>query len=189
MKHLLLTTIAVVVLVGCGGADVALIKAAKGGDIEAVKRHLAAGVNVNAKDMKGKVKKYPYQNGWTALHHASQAGHKEIVQLLIGEGADANAKAPKSSGGSTPIDLTREHPEITELLHKHGSKHSRIHRAASVGYVEAVRDCLDAGMDVNKKLPTGDTPLDKAISNGHTEAADLLRKRGGKTSIELWQNR
>ena len=56
MKHILIT-IAAVVLVGCGGADVALIKAAKDGDIEAVKRHLAAGANVNAKDMKGKVKK------------------------------------------------------------------------------------------------------------------------------------
>ena len=56
MKHLLLTTIATVVLVGCGpseadrAADRALIDAAHAGNIEAVKQHLAAGTDVNAKD-------------------------------------------------------------------------------------------------------------------------------------------
>ena len=54
MKHLLLTTIATVVLVGCGEsrplseADSALRQAITKGDIEAVKQHLAAGANVNA---------------------------------------------------------------------------------------------------------------------------------------------
>ena len=52
MKHLLLTTIAAVVLVGCGNpeADRALLDAAEKGNIEAVKQHLAAGADVNAKD-------------------------------------------------------------------------------------------------------------------------------------------
>jgi ankyrin repeat protein len=53
MKHLLLTTIAAVLLVGCGepsnpAADRALLKAAELGNIEAVKQHLAAGADVNA---------------------------------------------------------------------------------------------------------------------------------------------
>jgi len=45
MKHLLLTTIAAVVLVGCGSS---IHQAAGTGNIEAVKQHLAAGANVNA---------------------------------------------------------------------------------------------------------------------------------------------
>ncbi|MDA7520848.1 ankyrin repeat domain-containing protein, partial [bacterium] len=166
----------------------ALIQAARDGDIEAVKQHLAAGANVNAKDTKGKVQEVPFQKGWTSLHHAAGAGHKEIVQLLIKKKADTNAKAPKSSGGHTPIDLTRGHPEITELLHKHGSKHSRMNRAVGVGYVKAVEACLDAGMDVNKKGPLG-TPLDQAIKWERTEVANFLRERGGKTSAELRQKR
>ena len=53
MKHILLTTIAAVLLVGCGkpsnpAADRALLKAAELGNIEAVKHHLAAGADVNA---------------------------------------------------------------------------------------------------------------------------------------------
>ena len=54
MKHLLLTTIAAVVLVGCGESqppepptvkapDISIHEAAKTGNIEAVKQHLATG--------------------------------------------------------------------------------------------------------------------------------------------------
>jgi len=47
MKHLLITTIAAVVLVGCG-PSVDIWTAADKGNIEAVKQHIAAGANVNA---------------------------------------------------------------------------------------------------------------------------------------------
>ena len=55
MKHILITTIAAVLLLGCGPseADRALFKAAERGNIKAVKQQLAAGANVNAKDDKG----------------------------------------------------------------------------------------------------------------------------------------
>ena len=84
MKHLLLTTIAAVVLVGCGNpeADRALLDAANDGNIKAVKQHLAAGADVNAKD----------GGGWTLLLQAVAGGHKEIVELLIDNGADVNGK-------------------------------------------------------------------------------------------------
>ena len=52
MKHLLLTTIAAVVLVRCG-PSVDIWTAAGKGKIEAVKQHLAAGTGVNAKDDNG----------------------------------------------------------------------------------------------------------------------------------------
>ena len=58
MKHLLITTIVAVLVVGCGkpsnpAADRALLKAAEFGNIEAVKQHLAAGADVNAKRSDG----------------------------------------------------------------------------------------------------------------------------------------
>jgi len=85
MKHLILTTIAAVVLVGCGPPeppDISIHQAADQGNIEAVKQHLDAGANVNAKD----------EVGWTLLHTAAFYGHKEIAELLITKGADVNAK-------------------------------------------------------------------------------------------------
>ena len=123
MKHLLLTTIAAVVLMGCGESqspepptakapDIPLWKAAIKGDIEAVKKHLDAGADVNAKDD---------QFGGTPLHHVTVKGHKEIVELLIAKGADVNVL---DGGGYTPLDraIKKNHTEIADLLRKHEAK-------------------------------------------------------------------
>jgi ankyrin repeat protein len=127
MKHLLLTTIAAAVLVGCGPpeAERALRKAAKEGNIEAAKQHLAAGTDVNAKD----------EEGLTPLHHAALEGRKEVAELLIAAGADVNAKIEVGDyKGQTPLDLAEEvseddspeykavKKEIANLLRKHGGK-------------------------------------------------------------------
>ena len=66
MKQLLHTTIAAVVLVGCG-PSVDIHKAAKEGNIEAVKQHIAAGTDVNTKEV----------DGFTPLYFAAQNGQKE----------------------------------------------------------------------------------------------------------------
>ena len=60
-----------------------------------------------------------------------------------------------------------------------------IHQAVAVGNIEAVKQHLAAGADVNAKTSKGMTPLDIVIELRHPETADLLRKHGGKTSEEL----
>jgi cytohesin len=161
--------------------DISIHDAAGTGDIEAVKKHLAEGADVNAKD----------NSGWTPLHHAAIVGQKEIVELLIDNSADVNAKA---LDGETPLDsaITFKHPELADVLRKHGAKtgdwlnaDNSIHSAAGVGHIEAVKQHLAKGADVNTKDGDGDTPLDWAIIRNHTETADLLRKHGGKTGDEL----
>ena len=68
MKHLLITTIAAVVLVGCG-PSMSIHDAASEGNIEAVKQHLAAGTDVNAKDdMFGNTPLYEVVDG-ARIHH------------------------------------------------------------------------------------------------------------------------
>ena len=63
---------AAVVLVGCGpsASDISIHDAATGGHIKAIKQHLAAGTNVNAKDV----------NEWTPLHHAALHGQKKPLK-------------------------------------------------------------------------------------------------------------
>ena len=61
-----------------------------------------------------------------------------------------------------------------------------IHDAAMYGNLAGVQAELDKGVDVNAKNDFGETPLDMVLwLNAASETADLIRKRGGKTSKEL----
>ena len=178
MKQLLLTTIAAVVLVGCGESqqsapppeatsvepvaetakpetptdkapDISIHDAVEDGNLEAVKQHLAAGTDVDAKN----------NDEWTALHVAAGEGQKEITELLIAKGADVNA--------NTPDGLT-------------------VFFAAILGANKEIIELLIAkGADVNVRGFGGMTPLNMANDEGEKEIADLLRKHGGKTGAEL----
>ncbi len=114
MKHLLLTTIAAVVLLGCGckPAWLSIFNAAEQGNIEAVKKHLADGVGVNKKD----------KGGYTPLHWAAFRGHKETVELLIAKGAEVNAMGFEFAATPLDVAISLNHTELADLLRKHGGK-------------------------------------------------------------------
>ena len=166
MKNLLLTTIAAVLLVGCG-PSVSINEAARDGNIEAVKQHLDAGTDVNEKDSYGR----------TPLHFAARKGFKKIAALLITKGANVNEKDNRTT---TPL-----------------------HEAASWGHKEFVALLLANGANINVKRRSGGTPtpldhVEGAIKQySHRsnyspekiaalkETAEFLRKNGGKTSDGL----
>ncbi len=87
--------------------------AAINGDLVGVQAELDKGVDVNAKD----------EFGSTPLHPATYSGHKEVVELLIANGANVNTK----DQGWTPLDIAIEfeHSEIADILRKHGGKTGR----------------------------------------------------------------
>ena len=149
MRHLLITTIAVVLLMGCGPLQSnakSLHRAAEEGDIEAVKKHLAAGANKNVRAGKWRD---------TPLHRAAFWGYTEVVELLINNEVDVNAK---DRYGCTPL-----------------------HDAAEYSHLEIAEMLINRAPDMNALDNNGDTPLD--LANGET--ADLIRKHGGKTGKEL----
>ena len=76
-------------------ADESIHEAVIYGVIEAVKQHIAAGTDVNAKE----------DGEGTPLMIAALKGHKEIVELPISKGADVNAKFANSR---TSLDITEQ---------------------------------------------------------------------------------
>ena len=188
MKHILLTTIAAGVVVGCGPKppDISIHEAAFDGNIEAVKQHVAAGTDINAHGGK-------YDG--TALHEAARSGRKEIAELLIDKGAEVNAQG-QYMGTPLHYAIGEGHKEIAELLiAKEADVNAKIegggtplHYAATAAQKEIAELLIAKGADVNAKDEDGWTPLDWAITNirgahyKQTETIALLRKHGGKTS-------
>jgi len=198
MKHFLLTTIATVVLVGCGTTqtqktvkppsvkvevpDIPIHEAVLFGNVEVVKKHLAAGTDVNARG----------EDVGTPLHIAALVGSNEIVELLITKGADVNAKEEEE--GMTPLIVAvgEGYKKIIELLIANGADVNAqsemgtpLHNAAWKGHVGIAKLLIVKNADVNAKDVEGQTALDWAEEEKHKEIADLLRKHGGKTGEEL----
>ena len=103
-----------------------------------------------------------------------------VAVLVVGCGvSQQSAPSPETTPVepvaevATPEPPTAKVPDIS------------IHIAAMQGNLEAVKQHIAAGADVNAKDVNGYTPLDWAIFNKDTETAALLRKHGGKTGAEL----
>ena len=132
MKQLLIT-IAAVVLVGCATTEshlsptaqapyISIQEAARTGNIEAVKQHLAAGTDVDWFDEPvGRLGHSVVIDKTTALHYAVFGGQKKVAEILIANGADVNAKNFQSK---SPLDFAVKYKrtELADLLRKHGGK-------------------------------------------------------------------
>jgi len=147
------------------------------GHKEVVELLVTKGADVNAKE----------EDGWTPLFRAVGQGHKEIVELLIAKGADVDAKG---DDGRTPLDWAVDlgYTELADLLRKHAGKTSEelfaLFKAAAKGNIEAVKQHLDGGADVNAKDGGGWTPLHFAAWFGHTEVAELLIAKGADVNAK-----
>ena len=111
--------------------------------------------------------KYP---GSTALMCAVFNGHKDVVRLLLGKGAQPNVREGTTQGytGCTPL-----------------------HYAATFGHKEIAQMLLDAGANINRTDKDGRTPLKCATEKGHQDVGQLLLDRGakGKTNKTIYVKR
>jgi len=186
MKHLLLTTIAAVVLVGCGESQ----QSAPAPEVK------PAEPVAEAAQPKPPTAKAPD----ISIHEAAEKGKIEMVKQHLAAGADVNAK---DGIGGTPLYIAAFYgsQRTRDLLRQHGGKTgdfdgwTPLNYAAFVGHKEIAELLIAAGADVNAKDDDGKTPLDWAEKVRHAdrpktkavkkETANLLRKHGGKTGEEL----
>ena len=128
------------------------------GNLEAVKRHIAAGAPIDAIFIAPGIT----TSGATPLHLAVLCDQGEIARFLIEKRANLNARARNEHGG-TPL-----------------------HWAAALGRFAMAKRLIEAGADVNTRDNNGFTPLDATNYDPESgrevkrKIAELLRSKGGK---------
>ena len=205
MKHLLLTTIAAVLLVGCGEsqspkakpanpeADHELLSALQKGykkkvNIETVQNAIADGADVNVKD----------DEGISALYYAAGDAEDKIVKILIDNGANVDEK--ENEYGTTPLmsaidrGKSEQRIAIVTLLIERGAdvnaksktlEQTPLIHAAQYNQKTITKILIDNGADVSAKDKNWKTPLDYAAKMGHKEIVAILRKHDAKESEDF----
>jgi len=140
-----------------------LVKAARGDELQDVLALLTR-ENVNVRDK---------ATGTTALEQAILNGNREMVQILISAGADANSQ---NESKQTALMMMGE--EVTadivwDLIHsgakvngKDGDGDTALIEAAMVNNVAVLNALLQAGAKLDEKNDAGQTALMLAASNG-----------------------
>lgn len=135
----------------------ALLMAAKEGDIEAVKKYLDKGAEINVM-ARANGQKFEWWSGeFNSLHTATQSNNDGLVKLLIARGADVNALAYR---GSTALSY-----------------------AASNGNVGLAEFLISKGANLN---PEGRPPLHSAVKapKNRKELVELLLSKGAEVNKE-----
>ena len=133
----------------------ALAQASFDGNLDVVASLLRMGADINAPG--------PGRD-WTPLHAAIENMQTEVVQYLLGAGADPEFACCGMRALHHAIDIEADsaaqandpwppEPVLTRML-------------------------LEAGADINGAAGDGETPLQWARSHGHVKAAQLLEARG-----------
>ena len=136
--------------------EISIHDAIKNTHIETVRQHLAAGTNIDARNSKNETPLY------TAVKLVRVTFEKEIlsdiIQLLVSEGADVNAKM---NFGETALHRTIDQA-VAELI-------------------------ISKGANVNSLTSSGYTPMDYHVSGSNPKnlTANFFRKYNGKTGKEL----
>jgi hypothetical protein len=128
----------------------------------------------------------------TPMHAAVDAGHTDIISLLIEHGADMEARSTNINDG-TPLNLAARggRLEVGQCLLDRGADINAQDRylctplihAAIVGHVEFARMLLERGAVIDAQSVWGNTALLYATLRGYTEAVRLLLEHGADVNL------
>jgi ankyrin repeat protein/L-ascorbate metabolism protein UlaG (beta-lactamase superfamily) len=131
------------------------------------------------------------EKGQTPLHLAVQNGNQEIVEFLISQGADVNAR--DGEGNTTLVTaLALKKTDTAKFLLSKGAdvkiKNAQNQPAIIVallhGLNELVVPILDSGQDVNERFEGNLTTLLMATLTGNKKVVRLLVDRGADVNAE-----
>ncbi len=148
-----------------------LCAAAKNGNIEALRKYLGTGADVNSRDR---------EYGVTPLAWAAFVGHRDIVELLIRSGADVNAKN-RDAGTALHGAAFFGQVEVAELLIDNGADTFAKHEngdtpldSSNVDWetTQFIAGLLQVRIDREK------------VESGRAKIADMLHKNRFKPEIK-----
>ncbi len=156
--------------------------AAERGDIDAVRKAIARGEDVNIAQ----------GDGMTALHWAADHADTAMTSLLLK--SKANVKAVTRINAFTPLHIASKtgNATVVRALLAAGSDAKAVtnsgasatHFAAAAGNADALDALIDKGADVNAREPEwGQTPLVFAAEFNRPAAIRELIKRGADPSV------
>jgi ankyrin repeat protein len=174
-----------------------LMTAAAAGDPAAIKLLLDHGADINAKDI---------TNGQTALMFAAARNSAAAINVLLARGADPNVLTKVSPLASVLADENGNPlpPPGGAGAANGGAAGARgarggggralgatsvggltaLHFAAREGQMDAIRELVDGGADINKQSGSDKTPpMTEAIINGHLDIAKFLLDHGADAKI------
>ena len=163
--------------------DSPVADAAQQGDLDAVRRLLREGADVNA----------PQGDGMTALHWAAERGDASLCEVLLYAGARVDAGT--RIGHYTPLHLAARaaNEAVLGLLLRAGSDPNAVttnsgaaplHLAAASGDRRVIAALVEGGADVNgREGAWGQTPLIFAAAANRIAAIQALLDAGADPSI------
>ncbi len=169
-----------------GGSDAPVADAAARGDLDAVRRLLRGGADVNA----------PQGDGMTALHWAAERDDAALADMLLHAGARVDAGT--RIGQYTPLHVAARAASaaVVELLLAAGgdpnarttnSGTAPLHLAAAAGDPDVVAALAGAGADANgREGAWGQPPLVFAAANNRVAAIKALLDAGADPSLSAW---
>lgn len=153
-----------------------LVNAAFKNDVDLVRQLVLTSPDVNVSDQ---------ATGQTALSYAIENGNREMVRILLGAGADINAKGRAGQtalmflNGKADLDLVRD------LLRAGADVNVRDQRgetpllsAATSSSFAVIRELVSYGAGMDAKNNEGTTVLMRAAENSDSQIAKLLLRFG-----------
>jgi len=169
-------------LLAASPADEPLFEAVGEGDVDKVRALLSEGADVNAAP----------GDGMTALHRAARAGNLAMAELLIGAGANVEARTRLGSHRPLHVASASGRSGVVAVLVAAGAEVNALtdtgatplHFAAASGSADAVAALLAGGADADPREPVwGQTPLMFAAAAGRTEAIEVLLEKGANPAL------
>lgn len=132
-------------------------------------------------------------DGVTPLMYAAEAGHAEVVGLLLQQGANPNLGDSQYGMTALMVSAAEGHVDVVRLLLDANAMvdakdndlgATALMGAAEHGHAEVIAVLLARGADANAKSKKGFAALAQAATNGHLETVRLLLRAGAHVNAQ-----